>query len=55
MSNGLAGAQGFVGTYLVGIILHTTGKWSIVFQMGGGIALVGLTIFTFFGLGEPVI
>lgn len=55
MSNGLAAAQGFVGTYIVGLILHNTGKWSIVFQMGGGIALVGLVIFTLFGSGEPVI
>ncbi|XP_071509950.1 voltage-gated purine nucleotide uniporter SLC17A9-like [Diadema antillarum] len=54
ITNGLAGLQGFLASYIVGVILHKTGQWSIVFQMAGGMSIVGWFIFVFFAAGYPV-
>ena len=51
-----AGAfAGFLGVYLTGYILETTGKWSSVFALTSGSALVGFLSYQFFGSGERIV
>ena len=46
---------GFIGVYLTGYILQTTGKWSSIFDLTAGSALVGFLAFQLFGTGERIV
>ncbi|XP_063968037.1 voltage-gated purine nucleotide uniporter SLC17A9-like isoform X1 [Lytechinus pictus] len=53
--NAMGAVQGFVGTYIAGHILHSTGSWSAVFNMSACVCLFSWMVFTLFAVGTPVI
>ncbi|XP_071511503.1 voltage-gated purine nucleotide uniporter SLC17A9-like isoform X2 [Diadema antillarum] len=53
--NAMGAVQGFVGTYIAGCILHSTGSWSAVFNMSAAVCLFGWSVFTLFAVGTPVV
>jgi len=46
---------GFVGVYLAGYVLETTGKWTSVFSQTAFICFAGGIIFLIFGTGKQIV
>ena len=53
--NSFGAMSGFVGVYLAGHILESTGSWSVLFSVTALINMVGIIIFAIFGSGEPIV
>ena len=45
---------GIIGVYISGLILETTGSWTLVFQTAAGVTLFGLVFFLVFARGEKI-
>ena len=53
--NSCGAFAGFIGVYLTGYILETTGKWSSVFMLTSGSAFIGFISYQLFGSGERIV
>ena len=52
ITNTFATIPGIVGVTVSGFILETTGSWALVFQVAGGVTVVGLIFYLLFASGE---
>ena len=55
LMNGCGAFAGFIGIYLTGFILETTGHWSAVFLLTSVVSFVGFFAFIVFGSGERLV
>ena len=46
---------GFIGVYITGYILETTGSWSSIFLLISGMSFIGFLSFVIFGSGKRVV
>ena len=53
-ANSCGASAGFVGVYITGYILETTGKWSSVFLVTAGSSFIGFITYSLFGSGERI-
>ncbi len=52
ITNTFGTIPGIIGVTVSGFILQQTGSWALVFQVAGGITLVGLIVYLIFASGE---
>jgi ACS family sodium-dependent inorganic phosphate cotransporter len=45
---------GIIGVFVSGVILELTGSWALVFQVAGGVTLLGLIIYLLFASSEKL-
>ncbi|KAK2194165.1 hypothetical protein NP493_2g17004 [Ridgeia piscesae] len=55
LMNTAGAVPGFVGVYLAGYVLETTGKWTSVFSQTAFICFAGGIIFLIFGTGKQIV
>ena len=46
---------GFIGTYISGAILESTGNWSLMYAVTGWVCITGWAVFGYFGSGESIV
>lgn len=52
ITNTFATIPGIIGVAVSGFILEATGSWALVFQVAGGVTVVGLVFYLLFASGE---
>ena len=52
ITNTFATIPGIIGVTVSGFILEATGSWALVFQVAGGVTVVGLVFYLLFASGE---
>ena len=53
--NTFGAIPGFIGTYISGAILESTGNWSLMYAVTGWVCITGWAVFGYYGSGEPII
>jgi len=53
--NTFGAIPGFIGTYISGAILESTGNWSLMYAVTGWVCITGWAFFGYYGSGEPII
>ena len=52
ITNTFATIPGIIGVTVSGFILEATGSWALVFQVAGGVTVIGLVFYLLFASGE---
>jgi len=53
--NAFGAIPGFIGVYCTGYILNATNSWAAVFIVMAVVNIIGVTVFTIWGTGKPIV